>query len=219
MLLREEREKIVEYGKKMYHDRLVRGTGGNISIKNTEKNLVAISPSGKDYQSIKVDDISVVDVNGEKIEGNYNPSSEISMHLILLNKREDINSVVHTHSTFASAFSCLRKELPPIYYLMMVTGGSVACADYALSGSTQLAQNVLSAISDRNAALLANHGVVTGAQNLEIAYYIAEQVEFAAELYLKAYSTNTPPVPLDAQEQSEMVSLFQDLGYGIGSAQ
>ena len=215
MILQNEREKIAEFGRRMLREGLVRGTGGNISIFNRKECLVAISPSGKDYDTIRAEDIPVVNNEGVVVEGRFKASSELPMHLRLYLNRDDISGVIHNHSPFAAAYSCLRKELPPIYYLMMVAGGSIRCADYALSSSEELAANALRAMDGRSAALLANHGVIAGAATLEKAYFIAEQVEFGAELYLKCRSPDESPVPLNEREQREMYRVFVELGYGI----
>ncbi|MCG8478306.1 MAG: class II aldolase/adducin family protein [Spirochaetales bacterium] len=216
MILENERRLIADYGRRMLREGLVRGTSGNISILNVEENLVAISPSGIPYEDVGIEEVAVIDRNGVKVDGTQKPSSEYPMHLSLLNNRDDMNSVVHTHSSYAAAYSCLRKELPPIYYLMMATGGAVRCAEYALNGSEQLAANALAAIQGRTAVLLANHGVLTGAPSLAAAYYTAEQVEFAAEMFLKASASGDMPVPLNEEEQRDMVELFAGLGYGPG---
>lgn len=216
MTLRDEREKIAEFGRRMLKEGLVRGTGGNISIFNRKECLIAISPSGRDYNTIRREDVPVVNTEGEVVEGEFKASSELPMHLKLYLNRDDVSGVIHNHSPFAAAYSCLRKELPPIYYLMTAAGGSIRCADYALSGSEELAENVLRAIHGRSAALLANHGVIVGASTLEKAYFIAEQVEFGAELCLRSGGGgNDSPVSLSEREQREMYRVFVDLGYGI----
>jgi L-fuculose-phosphate aldolase len=213
MLLKEERELIAAYGRKMSQEKLVKGTGGNISIFSPKENLMAISPSGKDYETIGTDDVMVTDLDGKIIEGNCKPSSEWRMHAIFYKHRSGINAVVHTHSIHASALSCLRIDLPPIYYLACSAGPVVRCAKYALNGTEELARNAIDAMGDSRAVLLANHGVLTIADNLHYAYYIAEQLEFEAELYLKGKVAGEP-VALNKKEVQEMLDLFAGLRYG-----
>jgi L-fuculose-phosphate aldolase len=213
MLLKEERQMIADYGRKMSRENLIKGTGGNISIFSREENLMIISPSGKDYETIGLEDVMITDLDGNIIEGRCKPSSEWRMHAVFYKKRKDINSVVHTHSINAAALSCLRIDLPPIYYLTISAGSVVRCAPYALTGTMELAQNAFETMRDNYAVLLANHGVLTGADNLSFAYYIAEQVEYAAELYLKSRIIGTP-VNLNECEINDMVKIFDTLRYG-----
>lgn len=214
MLLYEERKEVAEHGRKMLADGFTRGTGGNISIYNRSENLVAISPSGKPYGEIEPENVPVIDLDAQWIEGTHKPSSEYPMHLKLYHHRDDVSAVIHTHSTHASAYSCLRKTLPAAYYLMLATDGPVRCAEYALTGSEAIAANALKAMEDRRAALLANHGVIVGARSIDLAYFIAEQVEFAAQLFLIARSGGGEPVALSEAEQKEMIDVFHSIGYG-----
>jgi L-fuculose-phosphate aldolase len=213
MLLKEERELIAEYGRKMSREKLVKGTGGNISIFSPVENLMAISPSGKDYETIDIDDVMVTDLDGKVIEGNCKPSSEWPMHIIFYKHRPGINAVVHTHSINAATLSCLRIDLPPIYYLTCSAGPVVHCAKYAMNGTHELAQNALDAMGESRAVLLANHGVLTIADNLHYAYYIAEQLEFEAELYIKSRII-AEPIALNKNEVQGMLELFAGLRYG-----
>jgi L-fuculose-phosphate aldolase len=213
MLLKEERELVAEYGKKMSRENLVKGTGGNISVFSRRENMMVISPSGKDYETIAIDDVMVTDLDGNVIEGNCKPSTEWRMHSVFYKNRPEVNAVVHTHSINAAALSCLRMDLPPVYYLACSAGPVVRCAKYALNGTAELARNAIDAMGSGRAVLLANHGVLTVADNLHYAYYIAEQLEFEAELYLKGRAIGTP-VALNESETREMLDLFDNLHYG-----
>jgi L-fuculose-phosphate aldolase len=213
MLLKEERELIADYGRKMSREKLVKGTGGNISIFSLNEKIMAISPGSKDYDTIKTDDVMVVDLDGNVIEGNCTPSSEWRMHAIFYRHKPGINAVVHTHSINATALSCLRIDVPPIYYLSCSAGPIVRCAKYALNGTEELAKNALDAMGDSRAVLLANHGVLTVADNLHYAYYIAEQLEFEAELYIKSRIIGEP-IALNENEVQELLNLFVGLHYG-----
>lgn len=134
MLLMKEREQIVAHGKKMITNGLTTGSGGNISIYNREEGLIAISPSGLDYFETKVEDIVIVDIDGKIVEGDIKPSSEIGMHLIFYKNRDDANAVVHTHSKYATAVSCMGWDLKPVHYLIGFAGLDVKCAKYATYG-------------------------------------------------------------------------------------
>ena len=101
---------------------LTKGTGGNISIFNREQGLVAISPSGLEYYETKPEDVVILNLDGEVVEGERKPSSELDMHLIYYRNREDINALVHTHSPYAKTIASLGWELPAVSYLIAFAG-------------------------------------------------------------------------------------------------
>lgn len=211
MLLRKEREKIVEYGKKLITSGLTKGTGGNISIYNREEDLVAISPSGLDYYKTEVEDIVVVDLEGKLVEGKNKPSSEYHMHLIFYKNRADISSLVHTHSVYATVLATLGEGLPASNYLIASAGPDVRCADYASFGTEELAKNAYLAMEDRYCVLLANHGLIAGSYSLENAFNIAEEIEHCAEIYVKARTIGQPNI-LSLEEMNRMMERFKTYG-------
>lgn len=161
MLLKEERELIVEYGKRLITHNLSKGTSGNISIFSREKNLMAISPSGMDYFSIKPEDVVVMDLDGNRVDGERKPPSEYHLHRIFYKKRDDVSAVVHTHSTYATTFACMNWSIPAVHYLIGFAGGKeVRCAQYATFGTEELAKNAFKTMGSGNVVLLANHGLV-----------------------------------------------------------
>lgn len=212
MKMEKQRCEIVEYGRKMISSGLVKGTGGNISIFSPEEGCVAISPGSMDYFEITPEDVVLIDLDGNVVDGKRTPSSEWQMHVIFYRNKKNAKSVVHTHSIAATSLSCLRHDLPPIYYLTMAAGEFVKCSGYERFGTTALAKEALKAMGNRNAALLANHGVITCSYSLERAYGIAEQVEFAAELYLRCCSVGKP-VKLTPDQVQEMVDVFESFKY------
>ena len=216
MLLKLEREELIEYGKKMIKDGLTRGTGGNLSICNKEHTQMAITPSGIDYFSLIPEDIVILDVEtGKILEGNRVPSSEADMHRIFYKYRKDISAIVHTHSKYATAVSCLDQDgLPAIDYLLAVAGTYVPCADYATYGTVALAKNAFKAMTGKKAALLSNHGLISGGKNLSEAYNIAENVEFCSEIYCIAKACG-PVKILSENEMKNMIIRFQDYGKRI----
>lgn len=211
MLMLEEKSKIVEYGKKLISSGLTKGTGGNLSIFNRKKNLMAISPSGIDYFDITSQDIVILDLKGEILDGVRKPSSEIEMHRIFYEKRKDIDAIIHTHSTYATSLSCLRWKLPAVHYLLASAGKDIRCADYATFGTEELAKKAFEAMKDRRAVLLANHGLLVGSHSLEDAFNISEDVEYCAELYYRTKSIGDPVI-LDDEEMNLMVERFKNYG-------
>jgi L-fuculose-phosphate aldolase len=209
MILKNEREQIVAYGRKMIDNGLVQGTGGNLSIFNRGEGLVAISPAGMDYFDINSEDVVIVNLSGEVVDSGNRPSSEIDMHLMLYEKREDISSVIHTHSICTSSISCLRVGIPPVHYLIGFAGKDVRCAEYATYGTKELAVNACMAMEGRKAALLANHGLIAGADILKQAFDIAEIVEYCAEIYIKIRSIGDP-VLIDEEEMKTVIEKFKN---------
>lgn len=212
MILEKERIQIVEYGKKLITSNLTKGTGGNISIYNPNEKLIAITPSGIDYFLLKPEDIVVMDLEGNILEGKNKPSSEYEMHKIFYERRSDIFSVVHVHSTYSTTLACLRVNLPALHYLVAISGGKdIKCAKYATFGTKQLAENAFEAMEDRFAVLLANHGLLTGAKDLANAFNKAEEVEFCAQLYCNCLSIGKAVI-LEDEEMNKMLGLFNSYG-------
>ncbi len=215
MLLEKERLEVIEYGKRMITEGLTKGTGGNISVFNREKGLMAVTPSGIDYMKIKPEDIVILDVQtGKIVDGNRVPSSESDMHRIFYKYRDDIDAMVHTHSKFASGLSCTGKKLPAVHYLLAVAGIDVPCAEYATYGTVKLAKSAFEAMKGTKAVLLSNHGMITGGKNLAEAYNIAENVEFCCELYFIAKTVGEPNI-LSDEEMKNVIGRFEDYGKRI----
>jgi L-fuculose-phosphate aldolase len=212
MLMIEEREQVVAYGKKLITKGLTTGTGGNVSIYNRDKGLVAISPSGIDYFETKPEDVVIVNVDGDIVDGDIKPSSELDMHLNFYRNREDINAIVHTHSKYATAISCMGWELKPVHYLIGLAGSDVKCAEYATYGSKELSENALKAIGNRNAVLLANHGLIALGTNVEKAFSVAEHLEFVAEIYYLTKTLGEPKLLAESQ-MGEVMKKFNTFSY------
>ena len=213
MLLQKEREMIVAYGKRMLSAGLTRGTGGNLSIYDRKLERMAITPSGIPYEEIEAEDIMIMKLDGTIVEGNKTPSSEHAMHEIVYRTREDVGAMLHVHSTFAVTLACLNEDLPAVDYMAAYSRGlSVKCAPYASFGTTDLAVNALKTMGNQNAVLLTNHGMNVVGPDLPKAFAIAEQLEFCAELYVRA-RTIGKPVILPDDEMDQMVKRFIQAGY------
>ena len=126
-----DRAALVEYGKKLVNAGLTKGTGGNLSLFDRERGLMAITPSGIDFFDIRESDIVVMDSEGEVVEGSRTPSSEWQMHLETYLARPDIDAVIHAHTMYATVMACLREPLPATHYMVAVAGVDVPVAEYA----------------------------------------------------------------------------------------
>ena len=206
-MMMQEKEQVVRYGKKLIDRRLTTGSGGNISVCNREKNLVAISPSGLDYYETTPEDIVILDMDGNLVEGKHRPSSEAGMHLAFYKNRADVSGIVHTHSKFATAIACMGWELPAVHYLIGMAGHRVKCTGYATYGSDELAKKALETIGDSNAVLLANHGLIALGEDVDRAFSTAEHLEFVSEVYYLTKTLGTPNI-LSDEDMDEVMKKF-----------
>lgn len=211
MLMEQARYDLIEYGKKLVEYNLTKGTGGNLSVYDREAKTMAITPSGIDFFEIKPEDIVIMNADNEVIEGDKVPSSEWYMHKIIYDNRDDIDAVIHAHTTFATVLATLRWELPASHYMIAVAGPTVRCADYATFGSRELAENALKAMEDRRAVILANHGILAAAHDLLNAFNIIEEIEYCSEIYYRAKSIGEPVI-LDDAEMTLMAEKFKSYG-------
>lgn len=211
MILREEREQVVEYCRMLTTHKLTKGTGGNISACNREKGLMAISPSGMDYFKTEPEDVVVLDLEGRVVEGRRVPSSETDMHRLLYIDRSDINAVVHAHSTYATTLACMRWNLPAVHYLVGFAGHDVRCAPYATFGTPELARVAVEGMKGRFAVLLGNHGLLAAGPNMHYAFNVAEEIEFVCEIYWRSKVVGEP-VLLDAGDMETVLEKFKTYG-------
>ena len=215
MLLQDVREEIIAYGIKAIEAGLTKGTGGNLSRCDREKNLMAITPSGIDYYKITPEQIVIIDIDcGKIVDSDAVPSSECDMHRIFYKYRQDINAMIHTHTTFAATIACMGWDLPAVHYLVAFAGPDVRCAEYATYGTVPLAKNAFEAMKDRKAVLLANHGLLAGGGCLAEAFAVTEEIEFCCELYYRTKSLGEPII-LPRAEMDHMVERFKNYGKRI----
>jgi L-fuculose-phosphate aldolase len=186
----EARKTVLEAALKMSERGLVVGTSGNISLrlnKPGEPQLVVITPTSHHYDTLRVSDIPIIDFNGNSVEASLKPSIETPLHIGIYKARQDINAIIHTHSVFASAAAVAGLDIPVILEdQAALLGGEIRLARYALSGTPEQLTNVLEALGNRNAVLLANHGAVGMGKTMRDAFTACELIEKTARVYLLA---------------------------------
>ncbi len=214
MLLENVRKEIVSYSRKLIESGLTVGTGGNISVFDPDSGLFALTPSGMDYFDMEASDIVVLDLQGRVVEGCRKPSSELELHRIFYEKRPDIRALVHAHSTYCTVLATNRMDLPASSYLVAFAGKNVRCGGYASFGTRELAELTFQAMEDRQAALMANHGLIAGGPDLMRAFDVAQQIEFCAKVYVKALSIGKPVI-LSDQEMESMATRFGSYGQTV----
>ncbi|BAK97831.1 putative sugar phosphate class II aldolase [Oscillibacter valericigenes Sjm18-20] len=212
MLLREERELVAEYGRKMSADRLSTGTSGNLSIYDPEHGLMAISPSGMGYFDIRPEDVVVTDLGARMVEGDRKPSSEWALHAAFYRRKPEARAVVHTHSVYCTTFAVLGKPIEAVHYAIAdAHTDRVPCAPYETFGSPELARVAVDTCGTANAVLLANHGLVVCGDSMQSAYALASNMEFVAELQYRAMCVGKPNI-LSGAQMEEVLEKFRTYG-------
>jgi len=166
MLLRAIREKLVTLNQALPQNGLATWTSGNVGVRDPETGLVAIKASGVHFRDLTAESMVVVDLEGSRIDGRLKPSSDTASHLYIYRYRPDVNAVVHTRSSYATAFAALGRSIP-VYLTAQADefGGPIPCGGFALIGGEQIGRVVVESIGDSLAVLLKNQwGVHCGAQ-------------------------------------------------------
>jgi L-fuculose-phosphate aldolase len=189
---------------------LVTGTSGNASARVGDR--VAVTPTGAQLADVSAEEIAVVDLDGNQLDGPLAPTSEVALHLAVLRER-GAGSVVHTHSPAATAVACALDELPLIHYDMLAFGGTVRVAPYLTFGTPELADAVAAALEGRTVALMRNHGAVCWAGDPRAAATLAEKLEWACDVYSRAAALGDPHL-LTQADLEEVAAQVMSLGYG-----
>ena len=156
-------EQAVAIGVKLADHRLIRSSEGNLSLRRDENSFL-ITPSGSKIHALNQGDFVAVEFDGSHSK-NHRPSSEWRFHQDIYRTRAEAQAIIHTHSEYATALAGLREDLPAFHYMVAIAGGDrIKCCDYALFGSEELSSNILAALEDRKACLIANHGLIAWGQ-------------------------------------------------------
>ncbi|MCD6031413.1 MAG: class aldolase [Thermomicrobiales bacterium] len=186
------REQVVQVGMEALARGIVHGTAGNMSIRDPESRLIAISPSGIPYPDVTPADIVIVNDAGDIVDGRRKPSSETPLHTMVMRARPDVRAIVHTHSHYSTVVSCIRPYLPPILTeVCLVVGARVPVTRYGLTGTPDFGESVIEVLEpDSRAIILKNHGLICFGDSFAAALGIAEVVEEAARVYVNALAAN-----------------------------
>ncbi len=180
------KQEIISAGLQLLQKGLVSRTFGNISIRLNNEQML-ITPSGRKYDDLRLSDIVAVNIHSGRFAGKIHPSSEYKLHAAIYENRPEINAVIHTHQQNASTISVARKTLPSILDdQAQLIGEDVRVAEYADSSSDKLVENVVRAIENRMAAMMANHGAICIGRDIEEAFVVSQVLEKAAKAFIEA---------------------------------
>jgi L-fuculose-phosphate aldolase len=186
------------------------GSSGNASERTAQG--MRITPSGVLPERLDAEGLVEMSLDGQVFHGRLAPSSEWPMHAAIYLARPDAQAIVHCHSHHATALACCGRDIPAFHYMVAVAGGdSIRCAPYALFGSSELAAHAVTALRERKACLLANHGQIALGETIEAALALATEVEALAAQYCAALAIGGPRL-LDADAMNQVMQRFS--GYG-----
>jgi L-fuculose-phosphate aldolase len=190
---------------------LNRGTTGNVSARSAAGGFW-ITPTGMDVAALSPGRLVRVGDGGQVLSGRWQPSSEWAFHAAVYRQRPDLHAVIHVHSTHATALACLRRKLPAFHYMVAIAGGDdVPLVPYQLFGTEALSKAVQKAFVSRQAALLANHGLVTGGRDLAQSLKVCVEIESLCESYLLALASGEPRL-LGRAEMAAVLERFRSYG-------
>src|SRR6202167_4057803 len=179
---KELRDAVIAGCRELVQRGLAVGTSGNVSVRRDEQSFF-VSPTGMSYDTLELDDIPLMDVDGRWF-GRRRPSSEWRFHRDIFRARHEIAAIVHTHSPRATSLACTGRGIPAFHYMVAVAGGpDIRCAPYHTFGTQALSDAAVAALEGRRACLLANHGVITVGADLPAALALAGEVENLAAQY------------------------------------
>jgi L-fuculose-phosphate aldolase len=210
LLLAAEREAVARASRHLAEKGLVIGTAGNISARRGD--LIAVTPSGSDLGTVTEEMITVIDLIGNVVDGDLAPTSEVPLHTGIYGAT-NARAITHAHAMASTALSCCHDELPALHYSCLELGGTPRTAPYARFGSQELADNVVEALTGRNAAMMQNHGSVAYGSTMDQAIHRLELLEWLAELYWRASSMGTPHVLTD-KDFEDIITAAIEHGYG-----
>ena len=189
---------------------LVAWTSGNISARDQDTGLVVIKPSGVRYEDLTPEKMVIVDLDGNVVETDLQPSSDTATHLYIYRRRQDVGGIAHTHSTFATAFAAVgRPILPNLTTICDEFGGPIPVGEFALIGGEEIGREIIRAIGDSKAILMKNHGVFTIGKTAAEALKSAVMVEDAARTMYYAFQLGDP-VEIDQQDVAKLHQRYME---------
>ena len=210
------KSEVIKYSKKLNTTSLSALRSGNISIRTKENGVEGfyITPSGRKYSSLNPKDIVFVSLKGIFDKKKGKPSSEWRFHQDIYVNKKDAKAIVHAHSTCATAISSHQKNIPAFHYMVAVAGGEdIKCTKYATFGTKNLSKNIIKALKNRSACLIANHGQVAFGNTLENTFELAQEIENICHQYINALRSGIPKI-LSKKEMQIVLGKFKNYKKG-----
>ena len=204
------RMNVVKGAQAIYTKGLVEDGEGNVSIR-FKKDEIFITPSSNPYKSLIPESIAHINLDGELIGTKKMPSTESKMHLAVYKSRSKVKCVIHTHSTYATMLSVIRKNIPVIMEQQIIfLGGNIKVSQVGEAHTDEMGVTALNALGKNNAALLANHGAIVCGKSIEHAVRFAVILEKLAKVYWGALQVGEP---LEVPEEKciEHEKMFESL--------
>ena len=198
------KQQIVETAHELVRKGYLMATGGNLSLRIHGQNAFAVTPSNYDYMKMTADDICVLDLDLNMLEGHLKPSVEAAMHGAIYQVRADVNAVIHTHQVYTSALTLIKAPIPALFdEQSRFLGRSVDIIPYAPSGTGMLKNTIAKHVKNHNNAfMMQNHGALVFGHNMERAVHNVEILEKCALAYLLAICSERKisKIPLAVRE-------------------
>jgi L-fuculose-phosphate aldolase len=203
------RAEVLRAAKALHAAGLVVGTSGNVSGRMPDGETVCMTPSSLAYESMTIDDLVVVDLDGNVVDGERSPTSERALHLECYKQYGEVRGVIHSHATYASMFALVREPIPAaIEEVIVYIGGDVPVCDYQQTGTDELGKEVASKVGDRSATLMANHGLLCVGKSVDDALHTSLVVERTAEIVWGARAMGKV-VPLPDKPQHDYENIYR----------
>ena len=197
-------------GRRLAAAGLVTGTSGNLSARRD--GLIAVTPTGAALGELTADMMTVIDSSGTVVDGRLAPTSEVPMHLAVY-AATGTAAIAHTHAAGSTAIACTRDMIPLVHYAMLSLGGEIRVAPYATFGTAELAAHVVAALTERQAALMRNHGSIAIGDSVSEAAENLELVEWCADLYMRCVTLGEPRL-LTVEDAAEFLRQVRATRYG-----
>ena len=205
------REEVVKAAKAIFLKGLVENGEGNVSMRNGKKKELFITPSFNQYATLKKEEIVHLDFNGIPLSAGKLPSTETKMHIAIYKSRPKVHAVIHTHSTFATLLSIVRMGIPLIMEEMFIfLGGKIDVSEFGKAHTEEIGQVAIQALGLKNAALLANHGVIVCGKSVDHAVKFSELVEKLAKMYWGAKQIGEPNI-ISLEHVERFQKLYESL--------
>ena len=189
MNVQETKELLLKVTKQAYADKMFAATSGNLSIFDRETGHMYITPGSYPYEIMTPEDVMVIDLDGNILDGPHKPSSEWRLHAAVYRNDERVSAIVHTHSPYATAFAINNMTIPVVLYeIVFFLGGDIPCAEGAIPGTPAVGENCVKVLDKRYGGLMGNHGALAIGNTLARAYTRALYIEDAAKAYSLALS-------------------------------